>query len=160
MRWLPLACVGLLACGRTQTLGPLPDTTITDGGRLASCGDGFVQPARGRATTATPSTTDACLHGLRAPRRCGDGFVQAGVEQCDDGNADNTDACTNALPARRRCGDGIVQAGVEQCDDGNADNGDGCLNALPARATCGDGFVHARRRAVRRRQHARTPTPA
>jgi cysteine-rich repeat protein len=113
--------------------------------------------ASSSATTATWSNTDACLNTCAAAA-CGDGFVRAGVEQCDDGNMVNTDACLNTCAAAT-CGDGFVRAGVEHVRRRQHEQ----HRRLPQHVRRGDLRRRRRpggRRAVRRRQHGRTPTLA
>lgn len=92
--------------------------------KLASCGDGFVQPGEecdeGMGNANNGACTLACTNA-----ECGDGFVGPG-EACDGGmlNADDA-ACTSSCQAAT-CGDGLVWAGVEACDDGNEILFDGC----------------------------------
>ncbi|MBI4702626.1 MAG: DUF4215 domain-containing protein [Deltaproteobacteria bacterium] len=105
--------------------------------KLASCGDGVVQPGE-QCDDGNVSNADGCLSTcLKAT--CGDGFVQNGVEECDDANASNYDACLGSCLVAT-CGDGFVHSGVEACDDGNDKNDDGCTNECKL-ASCGDGVV-------------------
>jgi len=112
--------------------------------RIASCGDGLVQPDedcdRGDDNSNFSECTDSCSFAA-----CGDGFVQPG-EQCDDGEdnrwpADGEAGCSTFCGLLPYCGDGDVQPDEgEQCDDANDVDDDGCSNDCISSA-CGDGVL-------------------
>jgi len=112
--------------------------------RLASCGDGLVQPGEdcdlGDQNSDNGECTLTCQFAF-----CGDDIVQAS-ESCDDGDrnrwpADGTPGCSIFCDHLPYCGDGEVQAELgEGCDDANDVDDDACSNTCQS-ATCGDGIV-------------------
>jgi cysteine-rich repeat protein len=100
------------------------------------------------ATTAIPTTGDACLNDC-ALNVCGDDFVHQGVEACDDGNSSDLDACLNTC-AFNVCGDGILDTIEEECDDANDEDNDGCANDCRKGATALWAGATARHTCARR----------
>jgi len=112
--------------------------------RIASCGDGLVQPGEdcdlGDDNSDNGECTDSCTFAA-----CGDGLVQPG-ELCDDGEdnrwpADGEPGCSTFCGPLPYCGDGDVQPDEgEQCDDANDVDDDACSNECIS-STCGDGVI-------------------
>jgi len=112
--------------------------------RLASCGDGLVQPGEECDLGDQNSNNGECTLSCRSDA-CGDGFVQAG-ELCDDGGgnrwpADGAPGCSIYCDPLPYCGDGDIQIDLgEECDDANDVDDDACSNNCIA-SSCGDGDV-------------------
>ena len=129
-------------CDNGAGNGDASDCSMTC--RVASCGDGFVQPGEECDLGDQNSNNGECTLTCQFAS-CGDDFVQ-GSELCDDGDAnrwpaDGTPGCSIYCDLLPYCGDGDVQADLgEECDDANEIDDDACSNACQA-TICGDGVV-------------------